>query len=159
MTKHLADNKIADVKCLLNLDDVGSLFTKIFCLEVLEHFNAEQQKGHLRNMLSLLEAHGELIISVPIEVGFAAFIKNSLRILIGQRPENLNFKTLFKVLIGAPIERKQGDYIFSHIGFNHKRLEEVFENLNLKIIKKQYAPIPLLGGLLNSQVLYKLKKS
>jgi len=157
LTKHLADNKIADVKCLLNLDNVDSLFTKIFCLEVLEHFNAEQQKDHLRKMLSLLEAHGELIISVPIEVGFAAFVKNSLRILIGQRPENLNFKTLFKVLISAPIERKQGEYIFSHIGFNHRRLEEVFEGLNLKIIKKRYAPIPLFGGLVNSQVLYKLK--
>ncbi|MGV6832301.1 MAG: class I SAM-dependent methyltransferase [bacterium] len=159
LINHLAEHKISNVKCVLNLEEADGLFTKIFCLEVLEHFNAEQQKGHLTKMLNLLEANGELIISVPIEVGFAAFVKNSLRILIGQRPENLNFKTLLKVLFGMPIERKQGDYIFSHIGFNHKRLEEVFKHLDLKITKKRHAPIPLLAGILNSQVLYKLKKS
>ncbi len=159
LSSHLNEQDLSGVQLLTSLDEFKTRFSTIFCLEVLEHFSAENQQAHLQKMKDLLEANGQLIISVPIEVGFASFVKNTTRMLLDQRPAALNISNMFKALFYKKIDRKDEPYIYSHIGFNHKDLEQEFDKVGLKVVSKRYAPIPILGGFINSQVLYKLKKS
>ena len=138
LTSHLKETRITDVSCLQSLEKVDTRFTTIFCLEVLEHFNPQQQQQHLDSMLSLLAEEGQLVISVPIEVGFASLVKNTIRFLIGQKPSLFTARNVWKAFLGQPIARPQGDYIYSHIGFNHKALENVFQQNPVHVIEKRY---------------------
>ena len=135
-----------------------SNFTKISCLEVLEHLSSFEQDKILKEIFELMDTKGNLIISVPIEVGIGGFLKNILRSLIGQSHEGSSMKNIFKSLFGIKIIREKNKFINSHIGFNHNDLEKLFAVNNLKIYKKVYSPFIFFGSYLNSQVFYVLHK-
>lgn len=158
LQQHLNNNNINGVQTVKDLEILETKFDTIFCLEVLEHFSATNQQAHLQKILGLLKDNGQLIISVPLEVGFASFVKNTTRMLLGQRPAFLTLKNMFKALFYKKIVRKDEPYIYSHIGFNHKELQKEFSDAGLTIVAKTYAPIAILKGFINSQVFYKLKK-
>jgi len=146
-----------NIKIYDNVDDIHSNFNKICCFEVMEHLTYENQKKELNNMKSLLDKDGILIISVPIENGLSSFFKNIIRILLKQKHPNTSFSTLFKSLFSIPINRGKKDYIFSHIGFYFKDLENVFNEVDLKIEKKIFSPFLFSKSILNSQIFYILK--
>ena len=76
---------------------------------------------------------------------------------IRQIERDTNRKNIFKALFFKPVERtEKNGYIFTHIGFNYKILEEVFIEENLQIIKKEYSPFNFFRSL-NSQVFYVLR--
>lgn len=133
-------------------------YNKISCLEVLEHFDPATLSLSLDVLNKILEDQGVLIISVPIETGLSGFLKNIIRIIIGQTHDNTNSKTILKSLLGIKIERENSSYIGSHIGFNHKNLEKYLLNHGFQIEEKVYSPLPLVRGFVNSQVFYVLKK-
>jgi hypothetical protein len=128
-------------------------------LEVLEHFSEANQRKRLLEMVDLLEDNGRIIVSVPLEVGLPSFIKNTIRFLIKQNKGDATFKNIIKSLFGIPIERQQDGYIYTHIGFNHNKLETIFSECQFQIIKKEYSPFKYLYNIVNSQVFYTLKKT
>jgi 2-polyprenyl-3-methyl-5-hydroxy-6-metoxy-1,4-benzoquinol methylase len=132
------------------------MFDKVVCFEVLEHLPGSILCESLIEMERLLKNSGEIIISVPIEVGLAGLIKDTIRIIINQKHENLTFPNLVKVLFGIRIDREQIPYISTHIGFNHKDLEKNFSEMNWKIIDKKYSPLNFMGPIINSQVFFVL---
>lgn len=153
---NISDMNIHIVKDLNALNKAQ--FDVISCCEVLEHFSPQNQKMHLKTMLSHLKSEGKLVISVPLEIGWPSLFKNGIRILIKQQHSLTSLKTIWRAFLGKPIARKNDFYINSHLGFNHKDLEQIFDAFSLQIEKKLYSPFPLFYGFLNSQVFYVLKK-
>jgi cyclopropane fatty-acyl-phospholipid synthase-like methyltransferase len=133
-------------------------FNVVTCLEVLEHFSETNQRKRLLEIKDLLQDNGRLIISVPLEVGLPSFVKNTIRFLIKQNKGDATLKNIIKSLFGMDIERQQDGYIYTHIGFNHNKLETIFKECHLEIIKKEYSPFKYLYNIINSQVFYILKK-
>jgi len=150
----VSDKEIALIN---NLEESKERFHVIYCLEVLEHFREEYQLKRIREIKGKLDKKGKIVISVPIEVGFASLLKNIVRISISQVEKDTNFRNIIKALFYKKVERyEQANYIYTHIGFNYKKLEELFKLEELTIIKKVYSPISFLGTL-NTQVFYVLE--
>jgi SAM-dependent methyltransferase len=142
-----------------SLEGLPSAFNKICCLEVLEHLSEEVQRKEITRMLQLLTGDGKLIISVPIEVGLPSLLKNLARIVLGQTHGNTNLKTITRSLLGLRVRRSGGAYDPSHIGFNYHDLEKLLLSMRLEVTGKLFSPIKLLGGMVNSQVFFVLKKA
>lgn len=158
LATNIKKNDFKNITTTCDLETIASIkFDTICCLEVLEHFSRENQTQLLIQMKNLLAKNGRLLISVPIETGISSLVKNSIRVLLGQQHKNTSFKTVFKSIFSLKIDRNEENYIYTHIGFNHKILEIVFQENSLKIEKKYYSPFPYFLGFLNSQVYYILK--
>jgi 2-polyprenyl-3-methyl-5-hydroxy-6-metoxy-1,4-benzoquinol methylase len=142
-----------------NINGYTDKFNKICCLEVLEHLTENNQKIEIKRMINLLTDDGKLIISVPIEVGFSSLLKNIARILLRQSHRNTTFRNIIYSLFGIHFHRGQEPYISSHIGFYYHDLENILLSSGLKIRHKKFSPIPVLKGILNSQVFFVLKKN
>ena len=133
-------------------------FNKVSCFEVLEHLTTKIQTKVLNDCRQLLTDDGLLVISVPIEIGFSGLMKNIARIMLRQTHDETTIINVIKSAFSIEIERPNNAYIPSHIGFNHKRLENIFPDVGLKILTKTFSPLPVLRGALNSQVFYVLRK-
>lgn len=148
-----------NIKACKKLSDIETLkFNKINCSEVLEHFSESKQIEHIKTMCNLLDDNGSLFFSVPIETGLTALIKNIVRVATNQRHSNFSVKNVLRSVFYLKVDRKNDEYINSHIGFNHKEFEKLLINQNLVITKTAYSPFNFLKGFLNSQVFYVLKK-
>ncbi|WP_338733665.1 class I SAM-dependent methyltransferase [Mangrovimonas cancribranchiae] len=155
----IATYSLQDVTITKNLNTLeNKKFDVVSCQEVLEHFSATKQQEHLKNISNLLKDNGRAVISVPLEMGFPALVKNSIRFLVGQSKAEATFKNVLKSFLGLKINRPDNDYIYTHIGFNHKHLEKRFKEAGFIIETKQYSPFKYLYNLVNSQVFYILKK-
>ncbi|RSK40268.1 class I SAM-dependent methyltransferase [Mangrovimonas spongiae] len=155
----IATYSLQDVSITKNLNTLeNKKFDVVSCQEVLEHFSATKQQEHLKNISNLLKDNGRVVISVPLEIGFPSLVKNSIRFLVGQSKAEATFKNIVKSFLGLEINRPKDDYIYTHIGFNHKHLEKVFEDVGFIIETKQYSPFKYLYNFVNSQVFYILKK-
>lgn len=152
-------NRLNQIFITNNLNDLKSkYFDVVCCLEVLEHFSKINQRKRLLEIKDMVHDNGRIIVSVPLEVGFPSLLKNTVRFLIGQNKQEATIKNILKSLFGLKIERQQDGYIYTHIGFNHNRLEILFNECQLEIIKKEYSPFKYLYNTINSQVFYILKK-
>ncbi len=139
--------------------EFSSVFNKICCLEVLEHLTEENQCKELTEMARLLTDEGRLLISVPIEVGVSSLLKNSARIVLGQTHGKTTFRNVFYSLFGIPFDRGDEDYNPSHLGFYYPALEKLFPSVGLRVRKKVFSPMPILKGIVNSQVFFLLEKA
>ena len=145
-------NKLADLQAFV---DQNGKFDKIVCFEVFEHLNEKNQQKELSQMKALLKESGEIILSVPIEIGLAPIIKNIRRRLLHPSPI-YTFKNIFKSVFALPMpEHRSDDGYLTHMGFNHKLLERLLQK-EFNIREKLYSPFPGLGYNLNSQVFYRL---
>ncbi|WP_418511534.1 class I SAM-dependent methyltransferase [Corallibacter sp.] len=155
----IKENSLKNISITSNLSTLNSLeFDIVSCQEVLEHFSIKNQKKHLQELKKRTKDSGKIVISVPLEIGFSGLTKNIIRFCIGQNKEGATLKNIFKSFLGLKIPRQEEGYIGTHIGFNHKNLEALFDDAGLKVIKKEYSPFKFLYGLMNSQVFYVLKK-
>lgn len=135
----------------------GDQFDIVTCFEVLEHLTREKQQKVLEDCKMLVKPGGTIIISVPIETGVSGFVKNILRWLVGQ-PHTRNFSDVIKSSLSLKLQRNEHEgYIYSHIGFRYRDLENTIRSQNLTIIKRIFSPIKCLGPVANSQVFYELK--
>lgn len=133
--------------------------TIVTCFEVLEHLDRPSQIEALKNMRSVLEDNGEVVVSVPIEAGLPSLPKNLFRAIKNRKaaPEVYNWTNLFKSFLGRPIpELRTGQSYLSHMGFYYWDLEDVMKQ-SFKIVDRRFSPFPLLGAQMNSQVFYRLK--
>lgn len=142
-----------------NLDKLQpNSFEVVSCLEVLEHFSEKNQKMLIEQIKTLVSENGKMVISVPLEIGLTALLKNTIRAIVKQKHSGTSFSKVLKATFGITTKRNQEGYIHSHIGFNHNHLEKVFKDCQLTVIKKHYSPFKFLYGILNAQVYYILKK-
>jgi SAM-dependent methyltransferase len=103
----------------------GRRFSHIFCMEVLEHLDDDAIGIALDRIAALASPDTRIIATVPSELGPAGAIKCLFRKVRGT--EEVTWPTVRSVLFGRPpartvSETAEGRYIFSHIGFDQKRL-------------------------------------
>jgi len=117
---------------LRTLDELhNKAFTKITCLETGEHLVGQELDTLLVNIERLLAQRGRIVISVPLEIGVPALLKNTFRILKGHIPDNFTFLNFWRMVFGVsiprstPENREHGHYIYSHMGFDHRQFEEM----------------------------------
>ncbi len=146
------------VAAIQKIDDTGRHYDVIFCMEVFEHFTSKNTIENLQQITRLLLQTGSIIVSVPIETGFAGFMKNMVRLVIRQAHQETMFRNVAKAFFKVPIKRGDRDYISSHIGFSHRDFEHLVVSTGLRIVAKSYSPLPFFGPYLNSQIFYVLSK-
>jgi len=138
------------------LSKINQKFDCVTCFEVLEHFSAKEQLILLNQIKNYVKKGGVVIISVPIEISFPSLVKNIRRYT---RSKDIKIiKEIGAAFFGnykGSLRNKKG-YIFSHIGFSHKRLEVILKN-EFSSFSKEYSPFSKLPYHFNSQVFYKLK--
>jgi hypothetical protein len=96
-------------------------------MEVLEHLDDADMAVALDRITELASADTRIIVAVPVELGLAGAVKCLFRRTAGS--EQVSIRTIGSVLRGcAPprlvSETPEGRYIYSHIGFDHRRLAE-----------------------------------
>lgn len=143
-------------------DDVrslkGSVFTRIACLEVLEHLCLSDQRSALTDMKRLVADDGHIVLSIPLEGGLSSLFKNLNRLRLGQAHPDTSFKTILKSLFGMRIRDDSIDrYYMGHMGFSAGKVSALIRELGFVIVKKQYCPLPFLRGFFNSQLFYVLR--
>lgn len=130
--------------------------------ETLEHCLEEEQIRILSVAHKQLKDEGKVIVSVPIEIGPIALLKNMFRLrsTLAKNPE-FNFINILKcVFYNPPIEFRKSQKYPGHFGFDHRVLNQTIINSKMfKIEKLLYSPfnVPTIG--INSQVFFVLKKN
>lgn len=163
MHKEAVKNVGKKIKVVKNINELNKKFTKIACLETCEHLADGDLKILLSSIKKLLVSNGQIIISVPIETGIPATLKNLFRFAKNKNYDNLSFNSKIKALFSRSIVRKTTEkisninYIYTHIGFNHRNFELLLKDY-FKILRKSYSPINFLGPGLNNTIYYVCKK-
>ena len=134
-------------------------FDKISCLETGEHLS-DQDLGILFGQIkNILAESGQVVFSVPLEIGLPALVKNIYRLPKKQHHDNLTAGNFFRSVFGLRINRRISqidnniDYIFSHMGFDFRDFEKILYQ-NFKIEKRVFKPLPFLGWVFNNTIYY-----
>ncbi len=140
----------------------------VTCMEVLEHCLEDERRRVLDDLARLVTPSGIVVISVPIEIGPSLLGKQFFRALAGMRKlgdyqhrERYRPGELLRAAIGGRIDRPyyegtgaQGAYrYYGHKGFDFRELEREI-GARLRIDRRLFTPMALLGSVLNSQVWY-----
>lgn len=149
------------IKAARSVGEIGEGgFHVVTCLEVFEHLDGRLQRDALDNMSGFLADNGSIILSVPMETGLSSLLKNLFRLMKGEPHGGLTPGNIIRSLFSMKVDRKPGDsgYIATHVGFNYREMEALLGRTGLLVVQKAYSPLPLTGPLINSQVIYVLKK-
>ncbi len=134
-------------------------FDKVCCLEVLEHLPAHLQRESLTAMARLAKPTGRVLVSVPIEIGAGSLFKNLARLALRQTHDGTSLATIGRAALGLAVPRDGGDYMPSHLGFDHRELEKQFAASGLVLQRRDYSPFSALGTIVNSQIFYLLTRA
>ena len=156
----------------LQSHSLKSYFDVITCMETFEHCLEKDCQDLLASFAQHLSSQGQLIVSVPIEIGPSLLLKQILRYLSGLRNigdykhmETYRFAELVRMLFpnaDSQIERPRYElklneretiYYHGHKGFNYRHLTKLIED-RFSIQEQVYSPFPFLHSLLNSQVYF-----
>lgn len=111
----------------------------------------------VQDRFARLDVLEHLPAAAPLEFGLSSLAKNLARIAMRQTHGGTTLGNLTKAVLGAPIERAPGPFIYSHTGFYTWQLEPLFQADGLRIVSKAFSPFAKLDRWLNSQVFYVLR--
>lgn len=157
-TMHLSNVKLI-CNDNLTLDAVkqriaGEKYQILFLLETLEHIGDksalwESRVNFIRDLFSLLDEKGIIIISVPIMVGASFFLQRFGFLLLNVKSqEKISTTDLLKASLLNDTTNLEKMWHGGHLGFNHKKLEQYLKK-NFVILEKKN---------ITFQVIYKLAK-
>ncbi|MCZ6782320.1 MAG: methyltransferase domain-containing protein [Proteobacteria bacterium] len=114
---------------------VGSPRPRIaFCLEVIEHvgdpgdlYGAKIRL--LRDVFSLLEDDGRIVISVPTMVGLPFLLQRAALASLGIWREPMSWRSLLRASFLKDTSELEPHWDGGHLGFNHLRLEEAMSDV------------------------------
>ena len=154
-TQFIKNNKnFKSVKLLKNKKNLKSNFYDIITVnEVIEHLPNRKIYDVIELIKLISKKNSTIIISVPIEVGFSALVKNFIRFIFSSTHEGLTFTNLIKSIFAKKINRGRRKYYKSHIGFNYYDLKKILSS-HFYIQKITYTPFGFLKGFLNSQIFF-----
>ena len=110
----------------------GTPYQVLFLLETLEHVGTgENMYGSkidfLKEVFSLVEDNGIVIISVPKMVGPSFLIQRLGLKMLGMYRELISFTDLWKAVLFCDTSGLEKKWTREHLGFNHKTLENVLK--------------------------------
>jgi SAM-dependent methyltransferase len=131
-------------------------FSHIFCMEVLEHLDDADVSVALDRIAALASPDTRIIVTVPSELGLAGAVKCLFRKTRGT--EEVAWPTIRSVLFSRPRARlvsdtAEGPYIYSHIGFDHRRLEARLAE-RFQILRRIGVPFSRLPIAINNEVAF-----
>ena len=134
----------------------GRHFSHIFCMEVLEHLDDADIDIALDRIAALASPDTRIIVTVPSELGLAGAIKCLFRKARGT--EEVTWPTIRSVLFNRPRARlvsdtAEGPYIYSHIGFDHGRLETLLSE-RFRIVRRIGVPFSRLPIAINNEIAF-----
>lgn len=145
-------------------------YDAVFCMEVLEH--VVRLDAILDEMVALLKPSGQLLISVPVEVGPPVVVKQTMRRIAGWRgigdypgTSPYTWGELAAAVFAGPHahitrpvhEGAGGQGFHDHKGFNWKSLQAALAK-RLTVEAVDSSPIPWLPPVLASQVWFACRK-
>lgn len=115
----IQENKIQIIKDwtqVLEISSNSALFDYVTCFEVLEHFSPSNQHEALKKMHSIVKDSGRVIISVPIEKGIPAVVKNLIRrVNMPQSNHIFTYSNIFSSFLGKSLLNLRQDQDICHI--------------------------------------------
>lgn len=149
-SKLVNENKCNNVELICNngltINDVkqklgNNQYKILYLLEIIEHIGEKdslyQSKiEFLKELFSLIDRNGIIVISVPKMVGIFFFIKHTLLSLMGYHQEKISINNLLKASFLNDTSELEKNWDKGHLGFNHKKLEENLKN-EFDIVKKR----------------------
>ena len=133
-------------------------FHTITVFEVFEHVFDSEIENILNNCKQLLHTDGELIISVPIEIGPVLFVKEISRFIRRKQWEYGFLEFIKACFLGIAGERTLKGHIFAnHKGFDFRKFIRFVQSLGWNVTILSYGPLPIRCWYGNSQVYLHLK--
>jgi 2-polyprenyl-3-methyl-5-hydroxy-6-metoxy-1,4-benzoquinol methylase len=139
----------------------------VTCMETLEHCTDAERERVIGELARLCAPGGRIVISVPIEIGPALAGKQLFRAMAAWRGhgdyhhrETYTLRELAAAVLGRPRLARpvyRADTPFGaveycgHKGFDWRLLERDLRRV-LRVERRLFTPMPLLKGMLNSQV-------
>lgn len=120
--------------------------------EVFEHFPLRLQETTLERIAGILTEDGQLVISVPVEGGLPALVKNGLRRARYGGHGVYSTRNIIRSALWRPVpEAREGSDYLTHMGFYYTDFLNVISRC-FRIISTVASPFPGLPASLNSQV-------
>jgi len=130
----------------------------ISCLEVVEHLFDDEIDLFIEFANKKLKANGKILVTVPIMIGPAVFLKEVLRAILHRKMPDVKFIDLVKSGFFGISAPRAIDVKTSHRGFDwrvaKKKINKVF---SLK--KLSFSPVPFIGWYGNSQAIMVFEKT
>lgn len=135
-------------------------FKIITLFETLEHLDDVELSDFLAVCYKNLDqAEGGILISCPIEIGPAVFLKEANRVLVRKnKPEYRFVEFLMTVFFGRPARRAENIKI-SHRGFDFRKSVKFMSSAGWDVEILSYGPIGIPTWYGNSQVYMWVKRS
>lgn len=132
---------------ILTINDVksrisGEKYHILYLLEVIEHIGDkdslyESKIGFLKEISTLIDEKGIIVISVPKMVGISFLIQRIGFALLGLYREPISMSNLLKAsFLNMTADLEKQWHGGTHLGFNHKKLESYLKN-DFHILKKK----------------------
>lgn len=134
-------------------------YTKASIFEVLEHLPAQPAFTALAHIRRALAPSGRLVVSVPVEIGPVGLFKNLYRILKSEKHDGMNVANMTRAFFALPVDHAATDYIFSHVGFDFRKVRELIRASGFLIEEEHCSPFDAGGWLINSQVFFVCTKT
>ncbi len=141
---------------LVNADGMNLPFREkcidlIFCLEIFEHFH--NSKKAIDDIHRILKENGELVYSVPIEIGFSLILRYAIAKLIRFKIDDIySVKELFiNGILKRPPKKRYHLYNNRKLHYTHKNFD--WRVLRMLIIQKfkhletKYSPLSFLKSI------------
>ncbi len=130
-------------------------FSKIACLEVLEHVPVEKVRDVIADIYRLLCPGGAVVLSVPIEIGPVSLAKNLARLISGTAFPNTTVSNVLLSLLGITASIARCD---SHVGFDYRGIVPCLIQAGFVLKSRGFSPFNFGGALVNSQVHYRAER-
>lgn len=146
----------------------------VTCMEVLEHTTDGERARVLDALVRLVRPGGRIVISVPIEIGPALAAKQFVRAIAAWRGhgdyrhrERYTPAEMAAAVLGRrdvaraiyTVNGPTGPFVYcGHKGFDWRTLEREVR-ARATIERRLFSPLPLFGGVLNSQVWFVCRPS
>lgn len=134
------------------------LFDLVICQEVMEHFAPNRQDEALRRIASVMGPQASLLLSVPVEMGPVALVKNIGRWKYRRNGNHIyNYRNLLRSVFALPIpDARAGDEYLSHMGFYFTDFREVLSRHFVidAMVGSPFSNMPLI---MNSQVFFRAR--
>jgi len=145
------------VALVTNLSDLASRrFDRIACLEVLEHLQPDIVTRTLDTLETILAPGGAIVISVPVEVGPTVLLKYLASRIQKGSTRHMSWSEVLKASFYGSVPRDTEHDFIPHKGFDYCQLRSMLRE-RFVIERQVFSPVPLLGGLLNAQVLWRMR--
>ncbi len=116
----------------------------MYLLEIIEHIGSREalyqsKVDFLKNVSSLIEEDGLLVISVPKMIGIPFLLQRVGLAVFGLQREKISFRNLVRagLLRNTDDLEKKWQGVNAHLGFNHKKLERYIAR-DFAIVKKKH---------------------